>query len=131
MNPINEHVVSVLTRIRQQMHAYIESAWGPEAAGMSDVAANAEAGTLGAENPPNLNDAVNMYLDEIVQALVTGYDFDEDDAVEFIFTCAEDLSTLGAIPDEDAPDIEMSEWLGRAASVGFSGYVCGRAHESE
>lgn len=129
MYPINEFVIGVMTSIRQQMHLRLETAWGPEAVGRpeSDVAANAEPGTLGAENPTDVNDSVNQFLDNIAGRLIDEYDFDEDEAADFIFMCADELAGLGSIPDEDAGDQQMSEWLGRAASVGFAGYVFGRA----
>lgn len=120
MYPINEQAVDLLTKIRHKM----ESAWGPEAVSQppNSSTQNAEPGELEAENPTDVNDAMNMYLDSAVERLMGEFDMSEDDAIEFIFDCADEMAEDGdlpPLPEDEAPDQEISMWLGKANSVGF------------
>lgn len=133
MYPITEQAVDLLTKIRHKM----ESAWGPEAVSQppNSSAQNAAAGDNEADNPTDVNDAMNMYLDSAVERLMGEFDMSEDDAIEYIFDCADEMAEDGdlpPIPEDEAMDQEVSIWLGKANSVGFVGYCLGRARsESE
>lgn len=132
MYPINEQVVDLLTKIRHKVETKMESAWGPEAVDQPDnsAAKNAAPGDGGAENPTDVNDAMNMYLVNIADRLMAEFEMGEDEALDFIFSCADELSENGdmpPMPEDEAGDQEVSIWMGKANSLGFTGYVLGRA----
>jgi hypothetical protein len=131
MYPINEQVVSLLTNIRHKIEAKMES-WGPEAVDQPDnsTAKTAFAGDGGAENPTDANDALNMYLVNLCDRLMSEFGMGEDEALDFIFSCADEMTQDGELPplpEDDAADQEVSVWLGKANSSGFGAYVLGRA----
>jgi hypothetical protein len=128
MYPITEQAVDLLTKIRIKM----ESAWGPEAVDQpaNSTAKNASAGDGGADNPTDVNDAMNMYLTNVVDRLMAEFEMSEDDAIEFVFSMSDELAEEGDLPpmpEDEAADQEVSIWLGKANSLGFTGYVLGRA----
>lgn len=127
MYPINSQVVDVMARIQRRMELKMEAAWGPESIGSSVAADTAQPGTLGAVNPADADDAFNAYINNIVDQLVANFDMGDDEAIDYVFGCADELTTLPSIPDEGAPAVEVSTWLGTANSVEFGGYVLGRA----
>lgn len=132
MSAINEQVLDLLTKIRHKVSARMEAAWGPEAVGQPSgtSATLAEPGELEADNPTDANDAWNMYMINIVERLVAEFDMDQDDAVDFVFDCADELAEEGdlpVVPEDDASDQDVSLWLGTAQSIGFGGYVLAAA----
>jgi len=134
MYAINEQVVDLLTKIRHKVEMKMESAWGPEAVDQPDssTAKNAFAGDGGAENPTDVNDALNMYLVNIVDRLMDEFEMGEDEAADFIFSCADELAEDGDLPpmpEDGAADQEVSVWMGKAHTLGFIGYVLGRARD--
>lgn len=127
MYPINSQVVDVMSRLQRRMELKMEAAWGPESVSSSVATDTAKPGTLGAINPSDADDAFNAYINNIVDQLVSNFDMDDDEAIDYVFSCADELTTLPSIPDEGVPAIEVSTWLGTANSVEFGGYVLGRA----
>lgn len=128
MYPINSQVVDVMSRLQKRMELKMEAAWGPESVSSSIAADTAQPGTLGATNPSDADDAFNAYINNIVDQLVAEFDMNDDEAIDYVFSCADELTTLPPIPDEGAPAIDVSTWLGTANSIEFGGYVIGRAH---
>lgn len=137
MFPLTEQVVDILQKIRTKMHLQMENAWGPEAVDQpaNSAAANAAPGVLGtATNPSDANDALNSYLIGVCDRLIGEFDFSEDEALDFVFDCADEMEsdgTLPAMPEDGAAPQEISIWLGKANSTGFTAYVLGRARSSD
>ncbi len=130
MYPINAQVVDVMSRLQRRMELKMEAAWGPESISASVAGETAQPGTLGAVNPSDADDAFNAYINNIIDQLIASCDMDENEAIDYVFDCADELSTLPPIPEEGAPAIEVSTWLGTANSVEFGGYVLGRAQSN-
>lgn len=132
MFPINEQVIGTLTKIRQKMAVTMEAAWGPEAVDQppGTSADTASAGEGGADNPTDVNDALDMYLCSIADRLEDEFDLNDDKAFDFIFQCSDELADGGdmpPLPEDGAPDQDVSLWMGKANTIGFTGYVLGRA----
>jgi hypothetical protein len=127
MYPINEQVVSLLERVSKKVEAQMEAAWGPEAIAPSVASTKAAPGTLGAVNPSDADDSLNGYINNLIDQLLGSFDMTEDDAIDFVFASATSHIALGSIPEDGASPMEISTWLGTAASVQFGGYVLGRA----
>ncbi len=130
MYPITEQAVDLLTKIRHKM----ENAWGPEMTGMppsAATAAGAAPGEVGgAVNPPNdIDDMLNMYLDGVVERLMKQFEMSEDEAIDHVFSCADEMAEGGDLPtfDEDGDAQSTALWLARAQTVGFISYCLGRA----
>lgn len=98
------------------------------------VGLKALGGELGAENPTDEDDALNMYLDSILERLVEEMDLGEDEAMDMIFAMADILAEEGELPefpgDEATPE-EVSIWLGQAKTMGFERVVLDAAYETE
>lgn len=100
-----------------------DEAWGPDSD--NDAAIHGKPGESGAENENNIWDAFDAYISDLIDDLMEKYDVDEDDALEFIFQTADDLTDEGLmtpIPSEDDPQA-VAMWLGRAGTVGFERQV--------
>jgi len=89
----------------------------------------AAAGESGADNVTDVEAALDLYLDSIVERLMEK-GASEDDAVEFIFLMADECMENGELPPmpgEDASDDEASVWMGTAKTAGFTNKVLSRA----
>lgn len=98
------------------------------------VGLQALGGELGAENPTDEDDALNMYLDTILERLVEEMDLDEDEAMEMIFAMADILAEEGELPEfpsDDSSSEDVSMWLGQAKTIGFERVVLDAAYETE
>jgi hypothetical protein len=97
-----------------------------------DSTADAEAGSGGAVNPPNVSDTLDLYLSEIADLLTVEYGKGEEGAFKFVFDAAKALADEGAIPmipEDKAADEEIAIWLGKAKSVQFGHQVLNKARE--
>jgi hypothetical protein len=127
MYPINALVVERLVSLREHVEAKMEAAWGPEAIAPSVAATKAMPGTLGATNPSDTDDALNSYLNNLIDQVLGSFDMSEDQAVDFVFSSASSHPRLGAVPEDGASPTEIAVWLATAATVQFGGYVLGQA----
>lgn len=94
--------------------------------------ANPQPGEFGAPNADPAVDRVDAYLWDIVDSLTTAYEVDEEEALDFVLSVAEDLAadgTLPELPDEEAPAGLQAEWLGVATTSGFGNLVLQAAAE--
>lgn len=84
-------------------------------------------------NPDGTADALDAYVDDVVQALLDAYELDVEDAVGFVLELAEVFAEEGVLPpfpDEEDPAEMRSAWLGKAKSVGFAAEVLQAASEA-
>jgi len=97
-----------------------------------DSTADAAAGDGGAVNPSDVGDTLDLYLSEIADLLTIEYDYSDEEAMNFVFNAAatlEDEGKMPTIPDDDATDEQMAEWLGIAKTCMFAGEVLQKARE--
>ncbi len=124
---------SKVGKLVESLRASLEEgeAFGPEGTPVSKVAREAEAGTLGAENPSDIADAVLSYLGDIVDSLMENFEVDEEEAFDFLFEIAAAMAEDGALPEmpEEDDDEGMAEWLGAAKTAGFAQEVLAAAAE--
>jgi hypothetical protein len=121
MYPINEKALTLLTKVRQKL----ETAWSPE---------GEEPGEGSASNSSDAEDVLDLYLDAIVERLLEEFEISEDDAYDFVFACADELAEeedLPEMPDDAASDQDVAVWVGQAKTLGFVGYVLGRARSGD
>ena len=71
------------------------------------------------------SDALDLYLNGIVSALVSEHGMSEESAIELIFALADKLEGRGLppFPSEDASPDEVAVWLGTAGTIGFNHYA--------
>jgi len=149
MYSMNEHTSNILDRLRSQLEEgfdatestgramresdildrirmELENDLAEMTVGGTAAGDEAMAGNSGAENPTDANDAFNMYLDSILDAILDSTDMSEEGAVNAIFDAAEMAAEEGdmpPMPEEDSSDDEISIWLGKAKTVGFARVV--------
>jgi hypothetical protein len=78
------------------------------------------------DNETDVDDALDMYLDSIVERLVTSLGAEEDMAIEFIMLMADEMEEQGVMPPmpgTDSMDDETSLWMGAAKTSGFANKV--------
>jgi hypothetical protein len=107
----------------------MESTWGPEGAGPSDAAAQAQPGEGTALNPSTAADALDLYLSEIADLLALQHGLDDETSAAMVYDVADELGM--PIPDEDAPEQEVAMWLGQAKTKMFATEVLKKASEAE
>lgn len=127
---MKSQVVESLKKIRKNLAT--ESAWGPE--GNKDVSdvGQGEPGDLGAENYSEAGDNVDTYLVDCVDALISMYDVEEEEAWDFVFTVAAmaaEEGLLPELPEDEASDEDLTDWLGKAGTTGFKAMVLQSAAE--
>jgi len=91
------------------------------------------AGAGEAENVTDIEDAFDLYLTGIMDALLADFDISEDDAMDFMFSVFDALAEEGMLPpfpDETAPEDQVASWLGTAKSVGAAMHVQQAAEEA-
>lgn len=125
---------TLLEQMRTQLKAEAEGgeeAWGPDSDARGPGVG--EPGESGAENEPDVWAAFDMYIGDIVDDLTEKYELDEDEALDFVFTIADDAvedGLLPEIPDENADEQAVAVWLGKAGSAGFERMVLDAAIEA-
>jgi hypothetical protein len=132
---MNKRINSVLEGIRNQLEAEGEdTTYGPGIA--ADVGGastqDAEAGSGGAINPPDVSDTLDIYVTEIADLISLEYDQTPEQALKFVFNAATALSKDGLVPpmpSDGAPPEEVAMWLGKAKSIQFSNHVMQRARD--
>lgn len=132
---MNVRVNSVLRQVRRFLEQEDDvTAYGPGVA--ADIggedAATAAPGEGGADNPATVGDALDAYLTNIADLLGLEFDLEDEEALNFVFDAADDLSGEGKLPEvpgDDSSDEEIALWLGNAKTVGFSAHVLSKARE--
>ncbi len=120
---VSPQAVSIMSKLVNEMQAKLVKKWGPAIVDLNEFTNS----TIVA-NPPNAGaaeDAVEDFLSAIVDQLVLEHDFDEDEAINLVFSCAEELALEGSldpIPDEGDDEADAA-WLAQASSVSFANYV--------
>jgi len=121
---------SVLSKIRKNLDEESDdagdAAWGPDDGQAVTGHLAGKPGSGGADNIEDMSNALDKYLTDIAEALMTKYELDEDEAYDFILYVAsslEDMGMLPTFPDEDAPAELYAEWYGKASSVKFDAAV--------
>ena len=92
----------------------------------SAVYGGSEPGTLGAYNKTEVQGEMDSYLLSIKDGLVQHFEIEPDDALDFVFECADDMAAEGILPplpDDDAADEDLVAWMNAAKSQGFAQYV--------
>lgn len=125
---MNAEMNHLLEQMRTQL-AEGEEAWGPNSD--AKTGSEGEPGELGAENENNIWDAFDLYIGDMVDDLTEKYELDDDDALDFIFSVADDLAEDGKLPEIPVGDDEkaVALWLGKAGSFGFERMVLDAAEE--
>ena len=85
-------------------------------------AEEAEPGELEAENPSDVWEAMESYLNDILDALTADYELSDGDALDFVFSVADELSEAGKLPefpDDSADEDTVADWMGKAQTMGF------------
>lgn len=115
---------SVLDELRVQLMGEGQEAWGPDSVVQGDTSGG-KSGELGAENSSNIWDAFDFYVGDMVDDLTELYELSDDDALDFIFTVADDLAAENKMPEIPDGDDEkaVARWLGVAGSMGFERLV--------
>lgn len=131
---MNAELNKVLTEMREQLAQHLtegEEAWGPDSEPQGT--SGGSPGESGASNSSNVWDAFDFYIGEMVDDLLEEYDTDEDAAVEFVLSVADDLAAEGKMPpvptEEDSADT-VAKWLGVAGTMGFERMVLDAAEEA-
>lgn len=120
---ISEQSADLLSRIRAKLEGDLEETM------VSGTTAGDEAkpGVGGAKNnPTDVADALDLYLDSLLDAVLKASDMSEDDAMSMILDMADagaEAGDLPPFPEEEASDDEVSLWLGKAKTVGFKRIV--------
>jgi hypothetical protein len=126
MHSVNPQVLAVMSEIRKAVTERTVRRWGAEAMGLVEAESTSPSTIPTPSNPGTAADAVDAYLNEIIDRLIYEYEMDEEDALDFVFSCASEVSSLPPLPDDEGETVN-TEWLGRATTIGFSGYCLGRA----
>ena len=90
-----------------------------------------EPGIGGAVNITDIHDDFDRYLYDIVSKLVVEFSMDESGAVSLMRQAADEAAQAGLLPPvpDQGADQATAEWLGKAKSLGFGGYVMRLAME--
>jgi len=129
---MNAQMSELLEQMKTQLVAE-EPAWGPNSVVSTDHDDDGEPGESGAENSSDAMDAFDLYLSSILDALLDQYEADEDEALDFVFAVAEEMTdagTLPEIPDDDEAPAAVVAWVGKAKTAGFLAAVMAAAEES-
>lgn len=84
------------------------------------------------ENSADPNITIDLYLKEIVDALLEDYEIAEEDAFEFVLDAADAISEEGVmppLPSQEASYEELVAWYGHATTQGFKSLVLKLAKE--
>jgi hypothetical protein len=125
---------TLLEQMRTQLKTEAEGgeeAWGPDSDAKGPGVG--KPGESGAENEPDVWAAFDLYIGDIVDDLTEKYELGEDEALDFVFTIADeavDSGMLPEIPDESADEEDVAVWLGKAGSAGFERMVLDAAIEA-
>lgn len=112
--PMGEATIDVLERIRLEMMSY------------DAVNSEASAGESEADNVTDVDDAFDLYLDSLLERMLTALNATEEQATEFIMLMADEMEEEGMMPPMpgiDASDDEVSMWMGAAKTCGFANKV--------
>lgn len=132
---MNAEMTNVLTEMREHLRAQLaegEEAWGPDSDAQGDTSGGAP-GSTGATNASNVWDAFDLYIGDMVDDLLEEFDLTEEEAIDFVFGVADDLSADGKmpeIPSEEDDEQAVAKWLGVAGSMGFERMVLDAADEA-
>lgn len=134
---VNSVLQEVLVRLREQDEDGVDSDDKPYGPGVdADIggasAREAEAGAGGAVNPSDVGDTLDIYLSDIASILEIEYDMDDEDALQFVFSAADEMADEGLLPEmpeDEAEDEEIALWLGTAKTARFGSYVVAKARE--
>ena len=90
------------------------------------------AGSGGAHNVSDVNDAFDKYISDIVDALCVDYGCDDDFALECLRSAIDELVSEGALtPIPEEGDLDGTAlWMGTAKSVGLGGYARKACHDA-
>ncbi len=110
----------VLKQIDKKITA--EAAWGPEVPAVDEPGSHYSGGPGdgGADNETDVEDAVDFYFDNIVDRLTQEFGMSDDEAMDLIYSTADEMADEGMIPEmpgEESDDEEVAAWLGKAKSV--------------
>lgn len=97
-----------------------------EMAGSAQDSADVQGGDGAATNASGVDDALQKYLSDLVDRLMSQYDASEEDAADIVFACIDELvqaKKMSELPAEDAPEQEVAAWIGRATTSGFPKYL--------
>jgi hypothetical protein len=122
----DENTLGLLDQVRRKLEIDLHEV----IAGGTTVGADAKAGVGGAKNnPTDVADAFDMYLDNILDAVMEHAGLAENAAQNFIMKQADDLADSGDLPPwpTDGSDDEVSIWLGKAKTLGFHRYCVKQA----
>lgn len=127
---MNAQMNSLLEQLRTQFiaEAEDETAFGPDSEQDSETG-EGEPGELGAKNVTDGFDAFDLYMDDIVLDLLDEYELDDNDAIDFVFSIADELADEGKLPfiPEEDDEKALTDWLGKAKTLGFEAIVLARA----
>lgn len=125
MNAEMNHLLEQMrTQLKTEAESDGEEAWGPESE--PEDTDDGEPGEGGAENENNVSDAFDMYISDMVDDLMEKYELDEDGALDFVFSTADDLAAEGKLPEIPSEEDDakgLAVWLGKAGSLGFERMV--------
>jgi hypothetical protein len=110
---LGEGALDLLDRIRLEMMSY-------------DAVNSSKSKVDTPDNETDVDAALDLYLDSIVERLVEKLGASEDQAVEFIMLMADELEEQGQMPPmpgEGSSDNDVSLWLGSAKTCGFTNQV--------
>ena len=125
---------SLMDEIRRRLEKTEMTAWGPEPTGVpaDDSHLAGQPGEGGADNITDVQDSLDLFLSDIADHLQALYELDDEGAYEFIFSVANDLAKEGSlppVPGDEAPEEEISQWIGAAGSIMFAARVMCAARE--
>lgn len=83
-------------------------------------------GATPADNQRDPDEALNLYLDGIADALIDQFDYSEDEAMRAVLAMADTLGQEGVLPEFpslEAAEDEIAMWLGAATTLGFANEV--------
>lgn len=127
---MNTLLEQMRTQLKVQAEGGEDAAWGPDSA---PEGPEGEPGTSGAENEPDVWQAFDMYIGDMVDDLMEEYELDEDGALDFIFSIADEATEAGKLPEipmDDNDEKAVAAWLGMAGSAGFERMVLDAASEA-
>lgn len=113
---IGEDTVTLLDQVRRKLEIDLHEIVGGTNAGDAALA-----GVGGATNPTDVADAFDLYLDNIMDSIITTSGKSDNAAEKFIVRLADKLAASGDLPPwpSEGSDDETSMWLGKAKTIGF------------
>ena len=105
---LDERAVGVLERIRSELE--------------SDLGE----GTGQATNKSDVDAALTLYMDPILNHIVSEYGVGEEEGTNLIFKVADKLAASGDLPpmpSDESSDEDVAFWLGKAKTLGFESAV--------